>query len=300
MKSLRDIWAVARYELFDSIKSRRFLVVLLIYIAGSMLFTNFCISVLHKLENEITNTMKLDPASSPGAVTEAIMKSNSFRRMVIELVKDKEVAMDLLDVPPLALIYVGLLFAFMPIMIVLSTPSRIANEISCGSAKFALVRTSRGAWCAGKFLGQALEIIVPLALSAVGAWILARIRVPDMAGAEEIVAMLVYGGKVWIYCLAYIGLALGVSQLCRSGNQAVAFTLIVWLLLTIAFHMSRHYAGDGWRGGLNIVPLLVPIGHRLDLWRSDFSIVLPAVVYLLTLSMVYFSLGYVFFRKKNL
>lgn len=300
IKSLRDIWVVARYELFDSIKSRRFLIVLLIYIGGSMLACNACISVLHKLENQIAETLRLDPASSPGAVTDALMKSNSFRKMVIGLVKDKDVAMELLDKPPLALIYAGLVFAFMPLLIMLSTPGRIAHEISCGSAKFALIRTSRGAWCMGKFLGQALEIILPLALSAIGAWVLTRIRVPDMAGSAEIVAMLTYGWKVWIYCLAYIGLGLGVSQLCRSANQAVAFGLIVWTMLTIAYHAAKHFSGEGWCRLLDVIPLLMPGEHQGDLWRDDFSMVFPAMVYLLTIAMIYFSVGHLFFRKKSL
>jgi ABC-type transport system involved in multi-copper enzyme maturation permease subunit len=299
-KCVQDIWVVARHELIDSVKSRRFIVILLLYIVGSVLACNACISVLHKLESQISETLKLDPASSPGAVTEAFMKSDSFRRMVVGLVRDKEIAIELIDKPPLALIYAGLVFLFMPLLIMLSTPARIANEISCGSAKFALFRTSRGAWCAGKFLGQALEIILPLTLSAVSAWILTRIRVPDMAGTAEIIAMLAYAWRVWIYCLAYIGLALGVSLFCRSANQAVAFALIVWTMLIVLYHAAKYFATEGWLRSLDVIPLLVPMGHRQDLWREDFSMVLSAVVYLLTLSMIYFCTGYLFFRKRNL
>jgi ABC-type transport system involved in multi-copper enzyme maturation permease subunit len=300
IKCLRDIWTVARHELLDSVRGKRFAVVLLIYIAGAMLACNACISVLHRLENQIAETLMLSASSSPGAVTDALMKSKSFQRMVIELVKDREVAMELLSVPPLALIYAGLAFTFTPILIMLSAPSRIAHEISSGSARFALVRTSRGAWCTGKFLGQALEIILPLMLSAVGAWAIARIRVPDMADASVVLALITYGWKIWIYCLAFIGLALGVSQVCRSVNQATAFGLIIWTGLTVLYHAANHYAGEGLREAWNIIPVLLPAGHRLDLWRSDPARVVPAIVYLVTLAMVYFSIGHMFFRKKNL
>ena len=97
IKCLRDIWTVARHELLDSVRGKRFAVVLLIYIAGAMLACNACISVLHRLENQISETLMLSASSSPGAVTDALMKSKSFQRMVIELVKDREVAMELLE-----------------------------------------------------------------------------------------------------------------------------------------------------------------------------------------------------------
>ncbi len=300
IKCLHDIWAVARYELLDSVRGKRFAVVLLIYTAGAMLAANACISVLHRLENQIMETLKLSPSSSPGAVTEAFMNSSTFRRMIIQLVHDKEVAMELLATPPLALIYASLAFGLTPIFIMLSTPTRIAHEMACGSARFALVRVSRGAWCIGKFLGQALEIIIPLLFSALGAWAIARFRVPDMADISVISAMVIYGGKVWVYCLAYIGLALGVSQVCKSVNHAVALGLILWTSMTVMYSASQHFSGDGWRRALDIVPILVPTGHRLDLWSSDPAKVLPAMIYIITLSLVYFSIGHLFFRKRNL
>ena len=300
IRCLRDIWTVSRYELLDAVRGKRFAVVLFIYMAGAMAACNACISVLFKLEKQISETLGLSASASPGAVTDALMKSESFRRMVIHLVKDRDVALELLSVPPIALIYAGLAFTFTPMLIMLSAPGRIADEVSSGSARFSLVRTTRGAWCVGKFLGQALEIILPLILSAVGAWAIARLRVPDMADASVALAMIGYGWKVWIYCLAFIGLALGVSQVSRSVNQAIAFGLMVWAGLTVMKHVAIHFAGEGWREALNMIPLLLPSGHQLDLWHSDLSHVLPATVYIITIAMVYFSVGHFFFRRRNL
>ncbi len=299
MKSLRNIYRIALYELSDALRSRRFAVVLILYIIGAGASCFGFISALHKVEIELASTLGLSASASPGAVTEALWNSVTFQRMVRQLIGDNEVAKEVLTIPPVALIYGWLAFTFTPVLVMLSCPSRIAEEVSSGAARFSLVRASRTEWCIGKYVGQGIEIIVPLMLSAISAWTVARFRLQSMAGADVVWAMIIYGWKVWVYCLAFIGLGLGVSQVCRSANQATAFALIAWVALGILSGLSGLLEGDGWRRVWSVVPMLTPAGHQLDLWRTDITHVLPAMLYVVTIGMVFFCLGHIFFLRRD-
>lgn len=300
MISFRKILRVAQYELHDALRSRRFVVVLALYILGAGGACFGLISALHKVEIELAGALGLSPSASPGAVTEALWKSVTFQRMVTHLVGDSGVAKEVLTIPPVALIYGWLAFTFTPILVMLSCPGRIAEDVVSGAARFSLVRSTRTEWCIGKYIGQGLEIIVPLMLSAISAWTVARFMLHSMAGSDVIWSMIIYGWKVWVYCLAFVGLALGVSQICRSANQATALALIVWAVLAVARGSAGFFAGEGWRRVFEVVPMLTPGGHQLDLWRTNPAYVLPAVIYVLSIGAVFFAAGHYFFLKRDI
>ena len=300
-KTLRDIITIARYEMLDSIRSKRFIILLILYVAGSMLACNGLLSLLQNIETGVMETLKLGATDSTGAVADTLMKSPEFRNLISGMVHNSDVADELLSMPPLALIYTALVFSAMPLLILFSSPFRIADEVSSGSVRFALIRTTRGAWCIGKFAGQAVEIILPLLLTVIGFWTFARFKAPNMAEAAVLVPMLIYAAKVWVYCLAYLGLALGVSQIFNSGNKAMIATLVLWIGMIALHAIFRHYAGpEGWHSLLQTSIIVFPAEHRLDLWRPDWGHNLSAMVYLLTSAGVSFSIGHLIFRKKSI
>lgn len=257
------------------------------------------ISALHKVEVELAATLGLEGSSSPGAVAEALWNSVTFRNMITHLVGDKEVAKEVLTIPPLALIYGWMAFTFTPILVMLSCPSRIAEEVSSGSARFSLVRVSRTEWCLGKYVGQGLEIIVPLMLSAISAWVVAAFRLNSMAGPEVVLSMILYGWKVWIYCLAFVGIGLGVSQVCRSANQATAIALIIWAILAVIRGLGEWLKGDGWRRIWEILPMISPSQHQLDLWRISPVHTVTAAIYVITIGLVFFFAGHALFLRRD-
>lgn len=53
MNALRQTWRVACYEWFDALRSRRALVVLLLYLAAAVCNMYWSINLLHKLETEL-------------------------------------------------------------------------------------------------------------------------------------------------------------------------------------------------------------------------------------------------------
>ncbi len=296
---LRHVWVVLRYELADAIRSRRVVILLLLYLAGAMLTCNGFISGIQKLETQLSETLALPVSSSAGAVTDALWRSKAFRKMIIGLVGNKEIAVEILSVPPIAVIYGWLAFMFTPVLVTLSAAGRIAEEVSTGSVRYVLTRTSRPAWCFGKFLGQSCEVLLALMLSAIGTWCIARFRMASVGDMQTARWIVLYGWKAWIFSLAFIGLALGISQAVRSPYHAMGLSLIVLIVMAILSMMARHLGGDGWRQLWQIADFLFPFNHKMNLWRLKPVYVFNAGVYLVTLGLAYLFMGYSVFTRRG-
>ncbi len=295
----RQVGVVLRYELADSIRSRRVLILLLLYLAGAMLACNGFITAIHKLEGQLSETLALPGAATPGAVTDALWRSKAFRRMVISLVGHKEIALEVLSLPPIAVIYGWLAFTFTPILVVLSAAGRIAEEISSGSARYVLTRTSRPAWCLGKFGGQACDVLLALMLSAIATWCVARFRLSNCDGLDTARWIILYGWKAWLYSLAFIGLSLGISQAVRSPHHAMGLTLGVLIVMGILALMSQHMVGEGWSQLWQVTDYLFPMKQKLNLWRLQPLYIVNAGVYLVTLAMAYMLAGYAILSRRG-
>lgn len=296
----RNVGVVARQELADTLQSRRAVVILVLYLAGAMLACHGFISALHRLETQISETLRLAPSSEPGVVLDALWKSRQFRDMVTHLIGDKAVAMQVLMMPPVALVYGWLAFTFTPLLIMFTASSRIAEEVGSGAARFTMMRTSRLSWCLGKFLGQALLLVLALMLSVIGAWSMARFRLSGFDGLATASAMMLLGAKAWLYGLAFIGLALAVSQVTMQAYLAMAVGFGVWIASSFLAIGAQYWGGDGWRRLWTLGGLLVPQGHRLDLWRTDLPHVLPAAFFLVALAFVYLGSGHLRFARRDL
>jgi ABC-type transport system involved in multi-copper enzyme maturation permease subunit len=296
----RDVLIVARHELADAVRSRRAVVLLLLYLAGAMLCSVGFITVLHKVEVQLAETLNISASNSTGGVTEALWQSRFFKRMLQSLAGDDDIVRGLLATHPIAVFYGWLALAATPLLVVLTTSGRIAEEVASGSVRLVLLRTSRPAWCLGKFFGQAALILVALTLSAAGTWCVARFQLSSFPPLAVARSMLIFVGRAWIYSLAFAGLALGVSQLCRSAMQATALSFLVWLGTAALCRVTQHFSGDGLRRIWELLHNIFPQAHRIDLWRQDPARLTMAITFLCALSLCYLMLGTMAFGKKDM
>ena len=300
LKPLRDIFITARHELADAVRSRQAAVVLILYMGAALLACNGFITALHRIEIQLSKTLGLPPTSTPGTVMNTLWKSDSFRRMIRNLVGSREILEQLMSVHPMALVYGWLVFLFTPVLVMLTASPRISGELGSGSIKFALIRTSRIAWCLGKFIGQSLITIVALATGGFIAWCLMRLRLAGMDGFSVAQGMIVYSWKAWIYSLSFLGLALGISQITRSPHKATAIGFAVWAGVGVLGFVSSHCTAEPWINVCQAVQMLAPMGHKLDLWRTDLPHQLQAAAFLTGLAFAYMFAGYTFLARKDL
>jgi len=292
---------VAWHELIDSVKSRRAIVLLILYLAGSIAGCALFVKVLHTVENQVEKTMGISQSKQAGATASVVWKSEMFKQSINHFVGDKSDLVDyLLTMPPLTLYYGWLSFTFAPFLVVMLSSSRISEEVWSGSVRFIAFRVSRLSWCLGKYAGQALQLLLALLVSALGAWLTGYFKLSNFDGYSHAVTLLIFAFKAWIYCLAFLGLATGISQLISSPNIAMAAGIIMLIVFAILGGLASHLSGDGWRRIWDIVDILLPGGHKMDMFYMDFRHMVPAMVYLVSLSFLYVMAGYARFGRRDL
>lgn len=297
--ALSQWWVVARNELTDAVRTKRAWILVLLYVAGSVVACLMFVHILHRIENQLLQSLGLAVSPESGSATHTLWKSSHFRHIMGELVGDRDLANRLLDVPPLSLYYGWLSLTFTPLLVMLISSPRIAEEVSTASVRYVLFRTSRATWCTGKAAGQAALLLCALVLSAAAAWGVGMLRMGAFDPAGNAAAMLVLGFKAWFYGLAYLGLALGASQWSRSPVIATGLGLAAMLGLTVVAAAANHWRGTGWFRVLDVVWALTPQSHKLGLWHPDAPHLIPSLILLPVLGFLYFSVGYLRFARRD-
>ena len=300
MRLIRDAWIVARFDLLESLRSRKALVFLVLYVAGAVAATWIFTEVLQEVEEQLAEQLLVARTTQPGSLTQAVMESPELRGVIARLVKDDALADTLLSLPPIALLYHWVALSFAPAFVALTSADSISQEVATGSVRFALFRTDRTAWATGKLAGQAALALVGLTLGAVGAWITGWIQLASFEPAATALWMSRYLVTAFLFAFAHLGLMLGVSQVTRSVPWSRALGLIVLVAV---------FAANGWLGRDSVrdsAPALIdsvrqifPAAHRLDLWRPELSDFAPAAVILVAIGIAGFAAGHLRFLKRD-
>ncbi len=300
MRSLRDALVVAAFDLGESLRSRKVLVLLVLYVAGAVGSTVLFTEVLQDVEEELAEQLLVARTDTPGSLTQAVMESPELLRVLTRLVRDEALARALVRVPPIALLYGWVTLTFAPIFVVLTSSETIASEVATGSVRFALARTDRAGWALGKLLGQATLLAVGVFLGGIAAWITGAVRLSSFAPLDTALWITRYAATSYSFAFAHLGLTLGVSQLTRSVPWSRALGLMA-LVSAYALHgwLSREHVEAAAPVLTGSIRTLLPVEHRLDLWRTSAGDVLPAVIILLALGASYFALGYQRFARRD-
>lgn len=298
--SWRVVRIVAWNELTDSIRSRRVWVVTLLYLVCALWATKLFVDALLVMETELAQSLGLAAPQQAGGVTASVWQSASFRRMLKEVLRDEALVEHLLGVPPLALFYGWLALTLTPLLVMLTASTRIAEEVASGSVRFVMFRTARGPWVLGKFVGQALQILGALLVSAAGTWLLGLLYVQTFAPVATALHMLWFVGKVAVYSLPFLGLAMAVSQLVSSPNMAVAVGLVTMFAMSVLYWTGRWVKNETIGALWQTLSLLTPSAHRHHLWWNDVSHLVPAALVLVILTAAYLMGGHARFARRDL
>lgn len=297
---LRNLWITAVYEFLDAIRSRRAIVLLLLYFVGSMVACNGFVNLVREVEKELLDTLKVSQTDSVGSVTETIWQTDTFKEIVRNVVKDRDLADYVVTMSPIAVFYGWLSFTFAPLLMMLISTTRISEELGTGSARFVLFRSSLFPWCMGKYLGQAIILLPALLLSGLGAWLIGWWKLTLFDPGACAGQLLVFSLKAVIFTWTFLGLATGVSQLTRYPNLATVFGFIGLMILGAGGAFAQFFRNDTYpRRLLDLVLWLTPRGYRSDLWWPDLAHQVPAAIMLIVLGMVYMLPGYWFLSRRD-
>jgi len=298
--AFRRIWLTALYEWRGAIRSRRALVLFVLYLATAVLCMYGTISILGKMEVELSKILMLPGGSEAGIVSETLWKSEPFRRIVRSVVGDSLVFESLLSRHPVELLYAWFAFLLAPMLVVLVSGGSVAEDRRSGAVRYMLTRVTRLEWSVGKYMGQAMLIACAIALGAVGAWLVAWARMPSAPAFRILVPMLCWAAKAWAYSLAWLGLALGVSHFVRASGKAVALGILALFALSVMFGLVKMSVTlFGWPPALVHLSVLSPAYSEDALWRGSPVALVGAAFHLVALGFVYLMAGAAVFARRD-
>ena len=299
MRGIFRIWQVASAECAGAVRSRRALVMLVLYILSAVFCMTGTITMLGKMESELAAVLQLPESGRTGVVSATLWRSRPFQRMVRAALKNDLVYNDIAGRHPAELAYAWFAFMCAPLLAVLVAGNRVADDLKSGAVRYALVRVTRLEWSLGKYAGQVLMVAFALAASAIGAWLVAVFRLSGVGTLELLPAMFGWGFRAWLYALAWLGLALGVSHVTRSGSRATALGMLAVALCAAWPRLLRLL--DWWLGcpWMHRFDALVPSSAELSLWRRGFVPLFTGGAHLLALGLSYLMLGHAAFARRD-
>ena len=297
--SLRRLWQSTLAELASAFRSRRAIVVLVLYLAASLLCMNGAISVLGKMETQLAEVLQLPQEEGrSGVVSAGLWRSRHFQRIVRSVVGDSLVYDDICGRHPVELLYALFAFLYVPMLTILVGANRVADDLRSGAVRYMITRVTRLEWSLGKYMGLAVLLAGGLFAGAFAAWAVATYRLGGVEAADMLLAMLVWAAKAWFLSLAWLGVALGVSHFFHSGAKATALAMVVMVAFAVLPKVASFLAKVGLVSDkLLVVNRLFPGAVEDGLWRTSFAPVATASAWLLALGLMYFSVGYAKFAK---
>ena len=298
-ESLSRIWQVTASECCGSARSRRVLVVMLLYVVAAVACMAVVTNMLGKIEAELVKLMQLPASDHTGLVSAALWKSQHFRWIVENFVRDRLVFQDIVGRHPVELIYAWFAIMFSPMLAVLAASNRVSDDLRSGSARYVIVRVARIEWTLGKYFGQAAIIAVALAASAFGAWATAACMLSGVGAWDLLPAMFEWSARAGVCSLAWLGLVLGVSHVFRSASVATTMCMVAIVLCSAwgpLLHFGAYKTGAFWLLNLDA---LVPGGPAAAMWRRGLAPLVSGSIHLMVLGFFYLMIGHAIFRRRD-
>jgi len=300
VKFLLRTWRVAVTELCGALRSRRALVVTLLFVAIAAAVMYGTISAFAAMEREVLAGLGLPVSDNPGSVTTVLWKSKPFMRIIDNIVGDSLVFADIRGRHPVVLAYAFFIFNIVPLLTLMVSAPRVADDVHSGSARYWLVRVTRTEWSLGKFFGEAMMLAAAMLVGALSAWTVALCRMNGVGAGGLLLGIVDWSARAWLYAFGWLGLFIGISHVAKSGGKSTAFAILAMMGAAAWTPMLGHLLpSDGVWSSLSCLDLLVPQSALSQLWRRSFSAFFGAAVHLVALSFLYLSFGAAIFRRRD-
>lgn len=297
---MRKTLEMARFELAASLRTKRAIALVAIYLVTSLFGMSGAITALGKMEEQLASILQVETVEGKsGIVSAALWKSKPFQRLARGVVGDSLVYDDIVGKHPAELVYAWIVFLAVPFLSVLASCRRVADDVKSGAAKYVLLRITRLQWTIGKYLGQALLILAGLLAGAVGAWCVAAFKLSGADVPALLPAMILWSLKAWFLSLAWLGVALGISHVSGTGAKAQVFSIGALVAFSVAPYVAKLYADTTVGAKLQVLKLLLPSVMEDALWRASFAPVAAGAAWLVAIGLMWLSLGHVAFAGRD-
>ena len=299
-RSLARVWRVAVMEWSVAVRSRRALVMMLLFTAVAVGVMYVTISSFVAVEQQLVESLGLPESETPGAALMALWKSKPFVRFMEHVSQGSLRFADIRGRHPLLLVYAFFIFWGAPLLTLLVSASRVADDVRSGAARYWLVRVSRTEWSLGKFFGEALMIVTAMLIGGLVAWGVLMWRLPVAAAAPLLTDVLDWSARAGVYAFAWLGVFMGLSHIVKSGGKATALGILA-MLGAAAWPVALRNLVSACELPETIRHLdaLVPQSAWTLLWRRSPAVFFQGAVHLAALAFFYLALGSAVFSRRD-
>ena len=297
MLDSRKLWVVARFELLEAVRSRLFLVAIVLYGAGAALGSYVFLKALGAAETTARQAL----AANLG-VPEATLAPNLIREkalpMFASLIEDESIRQEVLRMPPLSIFYGYMALNFVAVLVLVVSSGTMAQDIATGAARYTLFRCDRLTWAVGKLLGQQAVLAAGLVAGAAMAGV---VGMQLDVGFEPTtwLWLLRVSFRAWLYANAYLGIFAGISLVAGSPLKARAASLFAWIGIGILQSLASSEFVNARLPFMHYLALIFPAAHRQSLWSPSLIVYIPAAIALLAIGCGGFALGHSVFQRRD-
>ncbi|MBK7585917.1 MAG: ABC transporter permease subunit [Myxococcales bacterium] len=294
MKYSNSIRLVASFDLLESLKSRKAVVLLSLYMVGALgasgIFIRLLGIVRERLAEEVGQAID----------TKMLMENPGMARLLGSLTGDAEVGRAVASIPPIAIFYGWLAMNFVPLLVLFTSADAISGDVASGAVRYSLFRTDRLSWAIGKLIGQTCLMALGVLVGALACWATGMIWLDGMPPVDSAVWLLRISGRAIIYSFAYLGMVMCASQLTRTNARAGGLALLLTFVSSLAGSIFQaDLVVEQAPGLFRVLSKLVPAGHHLALWHPGLVQSGSAMFGLISIGLAFFALGFWRFSTRD-
>ncbi len=294
MTHAQSIRQVAVFDLVESLKSRKAIVLISLYLVGavgaSAIFIRVLTAIRERLEEQVGEAVDMNQ----------LMQSPGMARIAGALTGDAEIAAAIVTIPPLALFYGWLSMSFVPLLVLFTSADAISGDVSSGAVRYSIFRTDRISWAAGKLIGQTSLMAVGVLAGAFGTWLVGLLWLDQMPAGNTVWWLLRISGRAIVYNFAYLGMVMCASQLARTSIRAGGIALVVMFLSSlIGSIVQADLIAEQAPEVFGALSKFFPNGHYLALWHPGWGHSIGAMIGLIAIGLAFFGLGFWRFSRRD-
>ena len=295
------ILKVALYELMAALKTRRALIVTLVYLAFSALGAYIYVAGIKALEDTLINAMIAQGADALSAAsTISMVEEEAYQKIIAFFVgtEIERINPSLLRSPLLPPFMWGSL-TFLPFLILLTGFDHVVSDVHSRSIRYSLLRVSRTELLLGKTLGQIILLASVTIISSIFLLLAAAVQLESFSIIDTAPALALAWLEIMPFGFCYVGLVTLCSSVPRQPFGALALSSAGLIGLKVMGFFA-HIPSDHDLAPLYWLSYLSPSKYETGLWMADPSGPLTSTLAYVLLGAGFVMLANIFLEKRDL
>lgn len=298
MPKLRPLLVIARYELWDALRSRLVALVLLVYGMGSVVGSWLFMQALTGAERAARSALTEELGLPGGMLPEDMVRRKALPGMIQSFVSDPALRDRLLELDPLAIFYAFTALNVVSGIVLVTSAGAHAADLQSGATRFVLTRCDRSTWALGKALGHAVLLALGVATGALAAAAVS-VYVSGTLDLGALFELCAASSWAWVYGLSYLGIFSAVSLVSSAPLRARVLGLFVLFMLWLGHLAAAAESLAPAAPGRWLWVWVFPAHYQSYLWSPAGVVFTLAALALLGIGALWFTAGYLAFRRRD-